>query len=109
MKFKANQRILNGMLMKEIKDLNATIRRHGEAHLAQDLLPQFTDLVKNVEKLEGQLNFKLNDGPIHNHSVRIEKLESDNAKLWKNIGDLEIKNDLRQNDLKIKSGRPRKP
>ena len=75
MKFKANQRILNGMLMKEIKDLNATIRRHGEAHLAQDLLPQFTELVKKVEKLEGVLNFKLNDGPIHNHSVRIAELE----------------------------------
>jgi hypothetical protein len=63
------------MLMKEIKDLNATIRRHGEAHLAHDLLPQFTELVKKVEKIEGSLNYKLNDGPIHNHSIRIAKLE----------------------------------
>ena len=79
MHFKKNQRILNGMLMKEIKDLNATIRRHGEAHMAQDLLPQFRGLVTKVEKLEGQLNFKLNDGPIHNHTVRITKLEARSA------------------------------
>ena len=75
MRFKKNQRLLNGMLLNDIKELNRTLRLHGEAHMAQDLLPQFTELVKKVEKLEGQLNFKLNDGPIHNHSVRIVSLE----------------------------------
>ena len=75
MRFKKNQRLLNGMLLNDIKELNRTLKLHGEAHMAQDLLPQFTELVKKVEKLEGVLNFKLNDGPIHNHSVRIAELE----------------------------------
>ena len=55
MKFKANQRLLNGTLLNDIKELSRTLRLHGEAHMAQDLLPQFTELVKKVEKLEGDL------------------------------------------------------
>ena len=61
--------------LQEITNLKRTLKLHGEAHMAQDLLPQFTELVKKVEKLEGQLNFKLNDGPIANHSKRIADLE----------------------------------
>jgi hypothetical protein len=61
--------------LQEITNINRTLKRHGEAHLAHDLLPQFTELVKKVEKLEGQLNFKLNDCPIMNHSKRIADLE----------------------------------
>ena len=60
---------------QEIINIQRTLKLHGEAHMAQDLLPQFTELVKKVEKLEGVLNFKLNDGPIMNHSKRIADLE----------------------------------
>jgi len=97
MRFKKNQRLLNGMLLNDIKEINHTLKLHGEAHMAQDLSPQFTELVKKVEKLEGQLNFKLNDGPIHNHTVRISKmelrlaeLEESNAVFLKSIPDIEI-------------------
>lgn len=60
---------------KEIAELKRVFRLHGEAHMAQDLVPQFRELVKKVEKIEGVLNFKLNDGPIANHSKRIADLE----------------------------------
>ena len=52
MKFKRNQRLLNGMLLNDIKELNRTLKLHGEAHMAHDILPQFTALVKKVEELE---------------------------------------------------------
>jgi len=55
MHFKKNQRLLNGMLLNDIKEINRTLHLHGDAHMAQDILPQFTELVKKVEKLEGDL------------------------------------------------------
>ena len=59
----------------DVANCKRILKQHGEAHLVQDLLPQFTQLVKKVESLEGKLNFKLNDGPIFNHGKRIATLE----------------------------------
>ena len=39
----------------KISALEHLLRNHGEAHMAQDLLPQFTALAKKVEKLEGDI------------------------------------------------------
>jgi hypothetical protein len=80
----------------KISALEHLFKMHGQAHMAQDITPQFRDLCKKVtssqseikdthalcseyfdrvRKLEGQLNFKLNDGPIFNHGIRIAALE----------------------------------
>lgn len=40
---------------QEIANILRTLKLHGEAHMAQDLLPQFTELAKKVEKLEGDI------------------------------------------------------
>ena len=124
MKFKKKQKLLNGALITGLSTVERKLKNHGEAHMADDLLPQFTELVKKGEKLEGQLNFKLNDGPIHNHSVRIAELEKKlvMAETFQNnhimrIVQLEKRLDDSQNGLitftvsdttKSKKGRPRK-
>ena len=76
--------VIRGDCMRDaIRVVNSlrTLKAHGQAHMAQDLLPQFTDMCKKVEKLEGQLNFKLNDGPIFNHGKRIADLEKQQAQV----------------------------
>lgn len=60
---------------QEIRRAHDRHTHHVSDHRANDLLPQFTELCKKVESLEGKLNFKLNDGPIMNHSKRIADLE----------------------------------
>ena len=93
MKFKKEQLQFNGYIINQIRDLRDNLKCHGRAHLEHDILPQFTELCKKVDKLEGVMNFKLNDGPIANHSKRIKDLEEINAQLWENIGKLEIRMD----------------
>ena len=72
----------------KISALEQIQRNHGQAHMAQDLLPQFRELCKEVEILKGQLNFKLNDGPIANHSRRIANLEETAESLSETVDQL---------------------
>jgi archaellum component FlaC len=46
------------------------------------------ELHKRMDKLEGTLNFKLNDGPIANHSKRIKELEETVELLSKRLNEV---------------------
>jgi chromosome segregation ATPase len=56
---------------KEIAELKGTLKQHGEAHMAQDILPQFTLLVKTVE----------------HHTNKISDVEECNAEHYKRLAD----------------------
>ena len=48
-------------LLVEIRDIQQVLKMHGEAHAANDLLPQFTALCEKVETL--QVESKLKKAP----------------------------------------------
>jgi len=75
-----------GKILAEILDIRKTLKSHGEAHLAQDLLPQFRELCKKVERIEMQMQFCLKDlnGGISRVNIlekRIEDLDVSPIKL----------------------------
>jgi hypothetical protein len=81
-----NQFLFNeqGKILEEILDIRKILKNHGEAHMAQDILPQFTKLCEKVESVRDRMDVIESQGPhtCHNHAAlgedrkRIIDLES---------------------------------